>query len=160
QQYHALVLERNHILQQIRELPGFERFLLSKPISELSFAANKGPVVILNASAYGCDALILMPGLADEVIHVPLNDLIIHKAQALDKILALIVGTTGRSDRLQGSIEGYMAPDDTISYTLSELWSKIVHPVLNALAITHVGTSPKSTKRWVTENNPAGIMVE
>ncbi|KAJ7885436.1 CHAT domain-containing protein [Mycena leptocephala] len=136
QQYHALVLERNHILQQIRELPGFERFLLSKPISELSFAANKGPVVILNTSTYGCDALILMPGLADEIIHVPLSDFTIHKAQALAKVLASIVGTPGRTDRLNGSIEGDMAPDDIIAYILSELWFKIVHPVLNALAIT------------------------
>jgi hypothetical protein len=77
-----------------------------------------------------------MPGLADEVIHVPLNDFTIHNAQALAKVLASIAGTPGRSDRLQGSIEGDMAPDDTISYILSELWSKIVHPVLNALAIT------------------------
>ncbi|KAJ7110487.1 TPR-like protein [Mycena epipterygia] len=136
QQSHALALKRDHLLQHIRELPGFERFLLSKPISELSLAANMGPVAVLNISAYGCDALILMPGLADEVIHVPLSDFTIHDAQALAKVLASIVGTPGRNDRLHGSREGDMAPDDIISYILSELWFKIVHPVLNALAIT------------------------
>ncbi|KAJ7856005.1 CHAT domain-containing protein [Mycena leptocephala] len=132
---HALALERSHVLQQIRELPRFERFLLPKPISELSPAAQKGPVAILNTSAYGCDALILLPGLVDEVIHVPLSDFTLLKAQVLAKALASIVGTSGRSDRLHGSIEGDMAPDDIISYILSELWSKIVCPVLNALAI-------------------------
>ncbi|KAJ7810356.1 CHAT domain-containing protein [Mycena olivaceomarginata] len=128
QQSHVLALERNHILQQIRELPGFERFLLSKPISELSLAANRGPVAILNISAYGCDALILMPGLVDEVLHIPLSDFTIHEAQALASLLASIVGTTRRNDRY--------GPRRSLSHILSQLWLKIVCPVLNALGIT------------------------
>ncbi|KAJ7911295.1 CHAT domain-containing protein [Mycena leptocephala] len=75
-------------------------------------------------------------GLADEVIHVPLSDFTIHEAQALAKSLASIVGTPGRNDRLHGSIEGDMAPDDIFSHILSEIWFKIVRPVLNILAIT------------------------
>ncbi|KAJ7872252.1 CHAT domain-containing protein [Mycena leptocephala] len=136
QQSHALVLERNHILQQIRELPGSERFLLSKPISELSLAAKMGPVAMVNISEYGCDALILLPDLEDEVIHVPLSNFTIDEAQALAILLASVVGTTGHSDKLNGSREGEMAPDDIFSHILSELWLKIVHPVLNALAIS------------------------
>ncbi|KAF8135902.1 CHAT domain-containing protein [Mycena galopus ATCC 62051] len=136
EQSHYLALERNAVLQQIRELPGFERFLLSKPISELSLAAKMGPVAIINLSQYGCDALILLPGHADQVIHIPLRDFTIHEAQTLAKSLAPIVGTTGRNDRLHGSREGEIPPEDTFSHILSELWFKIVHPVLNALAIT------------------------
>ncbi|KAJ7136960.1 CHAT domain-containing protein [Mycena epipterygia] len=136
QQSHALALERNHTLQQIRTLPGFQRFLLPKTISELSLAANMGPVAVLNISAYRCDALILMPGLADEVIHVPLSDFTIHEAQTLAKLLASIVETPGHSDKSAGSHEGDMIPDDIFSHILSELWFKIVHPVLDALAIT------------------------
>ncbi|KAJ7261501.1 CHAT domain-containing protein [Mycena rebaudengoi] len=136
QQHHAFALERNHILQQIRKLHGFERFLLSKPISELSHAAKIGPVAILNISEYGCDALILMSDLGDEVIHVPLSDFTLPEVQALAKSLASIVGTPGRSDRLFGFQEGDMAPDDKFAYILSVLWFKIVHPILNALAIT------------------------
>ncbi|KAJ7748283.1 hypothetical protein DFH07DRAFT_775743 [Mycena maculata] len=45
-QSHSLALERDAVLQQIRALPGFERFLSSKPISELLLAAQKGPVAI------------------------------------------------------------------------------------------------------------------
>ncbi|KAJ7208337.1 CHAT domain-containing protein [Mycena pura] len=133
-QSHDLALQRNRVLQQIRELSGFERFLLSKPISELVPAAKKGPVAIINISEYGSDALILLPGLADEVIHVPLY-FTIREAETLTQSLARIVGTTGRNDRLQGSREGEMAPKDTFSHILSELWFKIVQPVLNALAI-------------------------
>ncbi|KAJ7248774.1 TPR-like protein [Mycena rebaudengoi] len=135
-QSHAFVLERNHVLRQIRELPGFERFLLSKPFSELLPAAKMGPVAILNISAYGGDALILMPDLGDEVIHVPLTDFTLPEAQALAKSLASIVGTPGRSERLFGFQEGYMAPDDLFSHILSELWLKLVRPILNALAVT------------------------
>ncbi|KAF8180053.1 hypothetical protein K438DRAFT_2172526 [Mycena galopus ATCC 62051] len=118
----------------IRTLPGFESFLLSKPISELLLAVKKGPVAIVNISQYGCDALTLLPGLA-KVIHVPLHDFTICEAQTLAKSLAPIVGTTGCNDRLHGSCEGEMAPDDTFPHILSELWFKIVRPVLNALTI-------------------------
>ncbi|KAJ7449100.1 TPR-like protein [Mycena galericulata] len=136
EQSHDLAVKRNRVLQQIRALPGFERFLLSKPISELSQAAKMGPVAIVNISEYGCDALILLLDLAEEVIHVPLSNFTIHEAQAMAESLASIVGTSGRSDRLLGSREGDMAPDEIFSIILSGLWLKIVHPVLDALAIT------------------------
>ncbi|KAF7366233.1 hypothetical protein MVEN_00500600 [Mycena venus] len=134
-QYHAIALERNNILQQIRELPGFEQFLSTKPASELSLAAKMGPVAIVNISNYSCDALILMPGLGDEIIHVPLHDFTLNEAQLLAKSLESIVGTPGRSDRFGGHREGDMSPDDTFCHILSELWFKIVCPVLSALAI-------------------------
>ncbi|KAJ7312280.1 CHAT domain-containing protein [Mycena albidolilacea] len=135
EQSHDLALKRVHVLKQIRELPGFERFLLSKPISELMLAANRGPVAILNTSEYGCDALILMPGLTDEIIHVPLSNFTIHEVQALAKSLASIVGTTGRSERLDGFREGDMAPHDVFSHILSDLWFKVVQPVLNQIGV-------------------------
>ncbi|KAJ7208241.1 TPR-like protein, partial [Mycena pura] len=135
EQSHAIALERNHVLQLIRAIPRFEKFLLPKRISELSMAAKKGPVAIVNISDYGCDALILTPGHADKVIHVPLTDFTIHKAQDMVTDLASIVGAPGRSDRLYGSVEGYKAPEDIISHILSELWFGIVRPILNALAI-------------------------
>ncbi|KAJ7448639.1 TPR-like protein [Mycena galericulata] len=136
QQSHALAFEREQLLQKIRELPGFERFLLPRSISELSLAAKMGPVAIVNISKYGCDALILIPGLGEEVIHVPLPDFTLHEAQLLAESLASIVGPPGHTDKLDEPLEGHMAPDDIFSHILSELWVKIVYPVLNALAIT------------------------
>ncbi|KAJ7478073.1 TPR-like protein [Mycena galericulata] len=133
QQSHTIALERDQVLVEIRMLPGFERFLLSKPFSELSLAAKRGPVALLNISQYGCDALILMPGLTDEVLHVPLPDFTLSEAQILAKSLASIVGGPARSDRLHGSREGYMAPDNIFSQILSMLWLQIVQPVLNGL---------------------------
>ncbi|KAJ7845100.1 hypothetical protein B0H13DRAFT_1908537 [Mycena leptocephala] len=108
-------------------------------MSGLLLAAKKGPVALLNISRYGCDALILMPGLTDEALHVPLPDFTLHGGQLLAKSLESIVGGPGCSDRLHGSREGDMAPDDLFTHILSELWFKIVQPILNGLAITDWG---------------------
>ncbi|KAJ7193034.1 CHAT domain-containing protein [Mycena pura] len=118
-QAHDLALKRDHVLQQIRVLPGFERFLLPKPISELSMAAKKGPVAILNTSAYGCDALILLPGLVDDVICVPLSDLTIQEAQAMARLLASIVGTSGRNESPQCTCNYSKTP---VGQNLQRIW--------------------------------------
>ncbi|KAF8197320.1 CHAT domain-containing protein [Mycena galopus ATCC 62051] len=157
QKSHAHALKRDHILRQIRELSGFERFLLLKPISELSPAAKIGPVAIINISEYGCDALILLPGLADEVIHVPLNDFTIHEAQALAKSLASVVENPGRTDRFAGHREGDMAPDEIFSIILSELWVKIVQPVLNRIAIM-VPVSKHLGRIWWCPTGPLAFL--
>ncbi|KAF8135326.1 CHAT domain-containing protein [Mycena galopus ATCC 62051] len=116
-----------------------------------------GPVAIINTSQYGCDALILLPSLADKVIHIPLRDFTIHEAQTLAKSLASIVGTSGRSDRLHGSREGEMAPEDTFSHILSELWFKIVRPILNALAIT-IPVSQNLGRIWWCPTGPLAFL--
>ncbi|KAJ7089150.1 CHAT domain-containing protein [Mycena epipterygia] len=157
QQSHDLALKRGHVLQQIRELPGFERFLLSKPFSELLLAAKMGPVAIVNISEYGCAALILMPDLADGVIHVPLSDFSIQEAQALAESLASLVGTPGYSDRATMSREGYMARDGIFPHILSMLWFKIVCPVLNALAIT-IPVSHNLGRIWWCPTGPLAFL--
>ncbi|KAJ7939504.1 CHAT domain-containing protein [Mycena leptocephala] len=145
QKSHDLVVRRNHILQQIRELPGFQRFLLPKPTSELMLAASMGPVAVLNTSL-GC-----------EIIHVPLSDFTIHEAQALAESLASIVGTNGRSDRLDGFREGDRAPDDVFSHILSELWLKIVQPVLNSIGIT-TPVSQDLARIWWCPTGPLAFL--
>jgi hypothetical protein len=69
-------------------------------MSGLLLATKKGPVALLNISRYGYDALILMPGLTDEALHVPLPDFTLHGGQLLAKSLESIVGGPDRSDRL------------------------------------------------------------
>ncbi|KAK6977327.1 CHAT domain-containing protein [Favolaschia claudopus] len=160
--FHEIALQRNHVLDQIRKLPGFEQFLLPKSISQLSHAAKSGPVVILNISEYRCDGLILLPDLKEEVIHaeelagllkstlgttgrierlleetvdVPPGNSILSDVKEFNELLKFIQGTTGRVDRLQGCREGNLTPDQSFSHILSELWIKIVQPILKAIAI-------------------------
>ncbi|KAJ7474997.1 CHAT domain-containing protein [Mycena latifolia] len=138
-QYHDHAVQRDKLLQQIRGLAGFEQFLLPKPISELSAAAKIGPVVLLNTSSYGSDALILVPSAGDGVMHVPLPDFTLDQAQHLTEALGSLVRGAARSDRLDAHREDELPPDEKFSRILSALWIKIVKPVLDGLAVMDPG---------------------
>ncbi|RYP55468.1 hypothetical protein DL770_010906 [Monosporascus sp. CRB-9-2] len=47
------------MIQKIRKLSGFDRFLLAPSEDEMEAAAAPGPIVIINVSRYRCDALII-----------------------------------------------------------------------------------------------------
>ena len=63
--------ELQKVVTKIRELPGLSRFLLPSLFSDLQRAASGGPVIIMNGSNYGCNALVVF---ADEgPVHIPLS---------------------------------------------------------------------------------------
>ena len=47
------------LLDEVRAMPGFERFMLRPNVDELLAAASAGPVVLINVSTHRSDALIL-----------------------------------------------------------------------------------------------------
>jgi hypothetical protein len=55
----ALAREWDDLVEQVRELDGFEDFLRPPPLQSLLKAAASGPVVIVNVSRWRCDALII-----------------------------------------------------------------------------------------------------
>ncbi|KAF8184340.1 CHAT domain-containing protein [Mycena galopus ATCC 62051] len=136
QHSHDIAEKRQQLLKRIRKLAGFERFLLPKPILELSVAATMGPVVLLNISGYGCDALILMPDLGDKVMHVPLHDFGLDEAQVLAESLGSLVRGAARNGRLDGHLEGEIPLNERFPHILSVLWIRIVKPVLDGIAFT------------------------
>jgi hypothetical protein len=136
QQAHENAHKRIKLLKEIRELQGFEQFLLPKTISELSAAAQKGHVVLLIFSRISCDALILLPGCDGKVIHVPLVDFTPKHVETLSKSFETLVPSSGRSDRLYGKREGSLSSEMEFARILSELWMGLVKPILDALAIT------------------------
>ena len=71
ERHRALAIERDELLQDVRVLPGFERFFLHKEFSQLCASAHAGPIVVPNAAETHSDALIILAGV-DHVIHVPL----------------------------------------------------------------------------------------
>ncbi|KAJ7930992.1 CHAT domain-containing protein [Mycena leptocephala] len=136
QPHHNYAYERNELLNEIRELEGFSQFLRPKKISELSAAAKRGPIVILNVSEFRCDALILMPGLGDDIMHVPLTAFTLQDANDLGDTLRNIVHDHGRSYRVFGGRENpSVDPEAEFAYILSRLWLQVVRPVLDALAM-------------------------
>lgn len=69
-----LVQEWDRAIAAIRMAPGFEDFLAPPRLSDLITAAVDGPVITVNVSRFGCDALVLteagvtvvpLPGLSD-----------------------------------------------------------------------------------------------
>ncbi|KAJ7458209.1 TPR-like protein [Mycena latifolia] len=134
--YHDNAHERDELLKKIRALDGFHSFLLPKKIAELSRAATGGPIVILNISKIRCDALAVMPGGSNKVLCVPLPDLTNEHAQALGESFRTLLRDTGRSNRLVGQREGQVPPETEFSEVLSDLWVRIVKPVLAGLGYT------------------------
>ncbi|KAJ7488044.1 TPR-like protein [Mycena latifolia] len=139
QDSHALADKRDKLLKQIRTLAGFERFLLPKPISELSLAAALGPVVLLNITEHRCDALILMPGLQDEVMHVTLPDFTLQDARTMTESLGSLVRGAARNERLEGHQEGALPVNEQFSQILSALWIRIVKPISDGIACSDLG---------------------
>jgi tetratricopeptide (TPR) repeat protein len=134
-QAHQNAYDRQKLLKQIRALEGFSRFLLPRTITELSKAAQRGPVVILNVSKTRCDALALMPGRNEEVLHMRLDDFKPKDAESQAKSLGNLVYHRGRSERLVGRREEEQDPEEEFANHLSELWFRVVKPVLEGLAI-------------------------
>ncbi|KAG1847450.1 CHAT domain-containing protein [Suillus tomentosus] len=70
-QIRQLTMQWNDVISRIRMLPDFSRFLLPPLFSDLQKAAEDGPVVIVNASQYRCDALIVLSD--QDPVHVPID---------------------------------------------------------------------------------------
>ncbi|KAJ6536121.1 CHAT domain-containing protein [Mycena capillaripes] len=151
---HQSAYEREELLKQIRALPGFSRFLLPKTFSELSQAAQQGPVTILNVSKKQCDALVLRPGCKNEVLHIPLPNFKAEDAGNQAKALGEIVG---RSERLFMRQEDHLKPEDLLKHNLAELWFGIVKPVLDGLGIT-TPTKSNMQRVWWCPTGPLSFL--
>jgi CHAT domain-containing protein/tetratricopeptide (TPR) repeat protein len=119
---HQLTKERDDVISRIRMLPDFSRFLLPPLFSDLQKSAKNGPVIIVNASPYGCDALIIQS--SQDPVHVPL-DITQAKVSELSTEFRFITEDAGFSDdRL--SVHRIVG-------ILRQLWEHIVGPIVKAL---------------------------
>ncbi|KAJ8595704.1 hypothetical protein M405DRAFT_878058 [Rhizopogon salebrosus TDB-379] len=119
-QIRQLTMQRDDVISRIRMLPDFSRFLLPPLFSDLRYAAEDGPVIIVNSSRYSCDAMIIL-SVADPV-HVPL-----HVVQAdileLSKKFRSLTEDAGSSHNQLYEIVGF----------LRTLWERVVDPIAEAL---------------------------
>ncbi|KAJ7135741.1 TPR-like protein, partial [Mycena epipterygia] len=153
QKSHENAKKRDELLKKIRALDGFHRFLLPKTISELAPATQDGHVIFLNPTGTRCDAFVLLPGLAGEIMHVSLTNFTLEHGEALMKSLQSLIGYTGRGDRLSGEREGSLSREDEFAHILSELWIRLVKPVLDALLIT-TPTTEQFQRIWWCPTGP------
>jgi CHAT domain-containing protein/tetratricopeptide (TPR) repeat protein len=121
-QFRELTTQWEDVISRIHMLPDFTRFLLPPLFSDLQKAAEDGPVIIINASHYSCDTLIILD--AQDPIHIPLD---ITRAEVFE-LSSEFQSLTGRA----GSSDHQLELNDLVS-ALRKLWKGIVGPVVEAL---------------------------
>ena len=114
-----LSIHLQDIVTEIRKLPGLSRFLLPPLFSDLQSAASGGPVIVLNASQYSCDALIVL--LNRDPVHVALPITKPHVSELSLKLRSL----TSRARFNDMTRE--------LLVFLRELWDVIVFPIVTTL---------------------------
>ncbi|CAE6460396.1 unnamed protein product [Rhizoctonia solani] len=133
QRQHQVADRYEELLKQVRQTPGFERFLLPKQATELFKAARSGHVVVINVHKSRCDALILSPN-KEGVTHVPLPNLYHNKTLDFNtpsEILKRSSEGTGEYDGFRGiRLKSGMDQYESMLY---ELWVCVTKPVLEGL---------------------------
>jgi CHAT domain-containing protein len=125
-----LNLEMQRVVTNIRELPGLSRFLLPSLFSDLQRAASGGPVIIVNASKYSCDALVVL--LDRDPVHIPMQITQENVRELSTELRTLTVRAT-RTDMTR-----------EIASFLRKLWDQIVSPIVDVLQTTH----PSRSRIW------------
>ncbi|MEU1940549.1 CHAT domain-containing protein [Streptomyces coeruleorubidus] len=117
----ALADELDAVTDQIRALPGMERFLRPPLLTDLTEQAHEGPIVYVNVSRHRCDALIITPdGVRSRALDRLSEEAVSHRVRALDTAFT----------------KGRLAAEQAIHNTLEWLWDTIVGPVLGELGLT------------------------
>jgi CHAT domain-containing protein/tetratricopeptide (TPR) repeat protein len=125
---HALAEEWEQLLDSIRRLPKFERFLRPPQVSDLlSATTGHGPIVFVNVSGLRCDALLLTDGKV-EILPLPgLNQA--ELIQRADEFRS----ATGKTQHPGLPSEVQQSAQRKIHETLEWLWTSVAEPVLCAL---------------------------
>ncbi|PPQ78138.1 hypothetical protein CVT26_007522 [Gymnopilus dilepis] len=131
-----LAKEREELLVSIRDLPGFESFLLPKTFAELMRGIpNDGATVIINSDESRCDALVVFATCAEPTL-VPLERFSYKRATNLAEVLRLHLTSRGLqsrySDEARGDARGMRGADETdvLQAVLRDLWTDLVEPIL------------------------------
>ena len=125
-----LNLKLQEVVTSIRALPGLSRFLLPTVFSDLQCAARGGPVIIVNASKYSCDALIVF--LDRDPVHIPLQ-ITQDSVRDLSTELRTLTKRAKREDMKR-----------ELACFLRKVWDQIVAPVVYFLQTT----LPSGSRIW------------
>ncbi|KAH7320334.1 CHAT domain-containing protein [Rhizoctonia solani] len=130
QKQHRLAEQYKILVNQVRELPGFEDFLLPRKAHQLLTAAKKAPVAVINIHQTRCDALLLLPG-RNKAAHVPLT----HLTYASRSLQCL--GVRERGELRRPLLESDDEIHDEFVVVLATLWTDVVKPILGYLGFQH-----------------------
>lgn len=162
---HRLARRWDDLVARARAVPGFAHLFRPVPFTELRAAATDGPVVIVNASRYGCHALLVTSAppagpsagrpvgpssgasAGVRVLDLPdvTADVVASKATELRELLARETGP-GAAGRTPPECE---ADRHALLDLLEWLWDSTAAPILDALGHTGApGDGPPSRLWW------------
>jgi hypothetical protein len=126
---HQLDRDRQRLIDQVRELDGFEDFLKPQKLSEILDACRSGPVVVPLAARERLDALIVTTEGAHPVSlsHEPFEKFRTHIRQLIEGVGIATDRRSSSADRRHG--------DNLVQLGLDWLWDAITGPVLDALGL-------------------------
>ncbi|KAG8722748.1 hypothetical protein FRC09_005762 [Ceratobasidium sp. 395] len=145
---HGAALHWEQLLQEVRQLPGFQDYMLPRKEHILKKAATRGAVVVINTHKTRCDALIIVPD-RDDVMHVPLARLVPETLPRLRADMKSCIGCRGDKDKPRG-FKRYRFAESAQNqlYPLEVLWLDVVEPILNALQ--YIRQPPQDELPYIT----------
>ncbi|KAG2745480.1 hypothetical protein P692DRAFT_201848294 [Suillus brevipes Sb2] len=129
--YRRVVEDWNGVVEEIRTIEGFSRFLLPPLFSDFQEAARDGPVVMLIASRSSCDAIIIPHQQPPTSIQLPTN---------FENLSGLMLA-------LREAVEKEAGPkgnQPALTKVLRKLWDVVVRPVVKKL----VEFAPRGSRIW------------
>lgn len=138
-----VVREFTAVVERIQNTPGFTGFLGPVSADVLRTAAADGPVVVVNVSQYGCDALLLT---AAGLRHVPLQDL---RADQLDQMALDFHRQVLRAGDSSTSRADAADAEDQLAHILDRLWRTIADPIVSTMDRMGALTGPDPVLWWV-----------
>jgi tetratricopeptide (TPR) repeat protein len=129
--------EFNSLAQQVRCLPGLERFMLPDSYSTLKCVVEKGPVVVLVNSTLACHAIILRSSCtAASIPLTAVTDKWLVESALIWRSRVVEARSALRDERKLVKVK--KAPDSSHAQSeriLRLLWTNVVFPVIQALRI-------------------------
>ncbi|KAF9234281.1 hypothetical protein BU15DRAFT_79169 [Melanogaster broomeanus] len=126
--YRNLLRQWNKVVGEIRTIKGFSRFLLPPMFADLQEAACKGPIIVLVASTFSCDAIIVLH--VQPPIHLQLNI-------TLEELNNLV---SQHHKNNQHPEPGYKV----FVEVMRKLWKRVIFPVVQQLK----GCVEKHSRIW------------
>lgn len=156
----ALAREWDDLVEQVRQIEGFQDFLRPPPLDRLLGAAAGGPVVVVNVSQWRCDALIITGG---GVQVVPLPDLTADQVSQRSTMFLGVLqdgppASPGLSftEALRLRARHLAEREEVLKSTTEWLWDSVAEPVLAALGVSQAADPDRSPSRlwWC----PTGLL--
>ncbi|KAG6364092.1 hypothetical protein INS49_005690 [Diaporthe citri] len=123
--------EFREVIEEIRTRPGFESFLQPPTAEDIRAAASQGPIVVVNASPYRCDAFIIE---TEQIRSLKLDGVTVDDIKTNVESL--------RTTRLPSVLEWS--------------WAAIARPILTALSFDQPVLDDQWSRLWWVLTGPLG----